>query len=475
MPEMNLRYIDQISSDIRQQKISFSHLAEDLIDHVCCDVESEMQRGLNFSEAYLKVKTKIGLRGLKEIQEETLYAVDTKYRKMKNIMKISGITGTVMLGFAAAFKIFHFPGTSILMTVGSLVLAFIFMPSALVVLWKETHSGKRLFLFISAFLTGATFILGILLKTQHLPAADILLSFSVLSAILLFLPTLLFSKLADNENINKRPLFIVAFIAMILYLVSFWFKMQHWPLATILMTLGSLILMVAVLPWYTWISWKGEEQVSSKFIFIVITIALFVMPGALVSLSVQQTYNEEFFVHQDQQRSIMNYRQNSNEKLLAAYKDSVQYNKMEQIHLKTTDLISQIDRIERKMIDLSEESPSAENPSTLVGSVKGNEIQYRYLKNPYNKYIVKFKLFPAAASRVEFDKSVMSYINFISENTSAEFSKSYEPVLNPSTYLPDENSYIGENILISGLHALMLFRNGVLLTENEAFKQILKH
>ncbi len=52
----------------------------------------------------------MGSRRLKEIQEETLYAVDTKYRFMKNTMKISGVAGTIMFGFAALFKIQHWPG-----------------------------------------------------------------------------------------------------------------------------------------------------------------------------------------------------------------------------------------------------------------------------------------------------------------------------------------------------------------------------
>ena len=86
MPELTLHHIDQISRDISRQEIVFSHLLHDLIDHVCCDVENEMQNGLSFSEAYRKVKQKMGSRRLKEIQEETLYLVDTKYRYMKNIL-----------------------------------------------------------------------------------------------------------------------------------------------------------------------------------------------------------------------------------------------------------------------------------------------------------------------------------------------------------------------------------------------------
>ncbi len=172
MPELSLHHIDQISHDISRQEITFSHLLEDLIDHVCCDVENEMQTGLNFSEAYQRVKQKMGPRRLKEIQEETLYAVDTKYRYMKNTMKISGycrhnhvwLCCNVQNSALARCR-------DTMMTLGALILAFVFLPSALSVLWKETHNRKRLFLFISAFLAGACFIAGTLFKIQHWPGA----------------------------------------------------------------------------------------------------------------------------------------------------------------------------------------------------------------------------------------------------------------------------------------------------------------
>ncbi len=152
MPELSIQNIERVTRDVKKQEIVFSHLFDELIDHICCDIEYEMQDGLTFYEAYNKVKQKMGSRRLKEIQEETLYAVDTKYRNMKNIMKISGIAGTVLFGLAALFKIQHWPLAGAMMTLGALILAFAFMPSALGVLWKETHSKNKLVLFISAFL-----------------------------------------------------------------------------------------------------------------------------------------------------------------------------------------------------------------------------------------------------------------------------------------------------------------------------------
>jgi len=198
MPELSPENIEQITRDIRNQEITFSHLADDLIDHVCCDVESEMNNGLDFREAYRKIRLKIGHRRLKEIQEETLYAIDTKYRYMKNTMKISGIAGTVLFGFAVLFKLQHWAGAGIMMTLGAFILAFVFMPSSLGVLWKETRSTGKLFLFISAFLAGMFFIIGILFKVQHWPGAGTILILAMLTGVLCLIPALL----VNSHRIN---------------------------------------------------------------------------------------------------------------------------------------------------------------------------------------------------------------------------------------------------------------------------------
>jgi hypothetical protein len=478
MPELTLHDIDQISHDVRRQEITFSHLLDELIDHVCCDVEYEMKKGKSFSEAYLSVKRQMGPRRLKEIQEETLYAVDTKYRKMKNTMKISGIAGSVLLGFAAVFKILHYPGAGVLLTLGATLLALLFMPSALVVLWKETHSRKRLFLFVSAFLAGSTFIAGILFKIQHWPSANILLSLAVLFAILLFLPSLLIGKLSDNENINKRPVYITGFIAMIIYIGGFWFKMMHWPFAGFLIIIGSVMLLMVVLPWYTWKTWKDETQVSTKFIFMILTLLAFLMPGALVNQgSTQKMYDEEFFVQMDQQRAMVSYRETSEESLLNLFKDSVQYKRMAKIYSERMKLFSHIDQLEAMMVKMAEGKSGvpAENPEQISVNEGKMSIQYRKLSDSFNRESVPALLIPGTVSRKELDVSLAQYRDSLSVIISAEWIKKFESLLNSSLYLPGEDTDYGEFALINGLHALTLLKDGILISESEAFRYITRH
>jgi hypothetical protein len=464
MPDLSIQNIERISSYVKKQEITFSHLLDDLIDHICCDVESEMQNGLTFSEAYTKVKQKIGKRRLKEIQEETLYTVDTKYRNMKNTMKISGIIGTVLFGFAAMFKIMHWPGAGIMMTLGGLILAFIFLPSALGVLWKETHSRNRLFLFLSAFFAGMFFILAILFKVQHWPIAGILLSLALVSGILFFIPALIVNRFRDLDNKSKRPVYILGGFGIIFYATGLFFKIQHWPLATILMAAGLVILCIIVFPWYTWLSWKDESHIGSWFIFMVIGSLAIIIPGALFNLSLQYSYEDGFYPHQEQQQALQKYLYSSNSTVMSKYCDSLNYPKMEKIHSATTGLISLITNIQIKMVQESEGDPGvpAVADDQIIQTENGPEIQYRLLSRPFHPGPVSDFLMPGCSTREKLNTAILEYSNLISDLAPEGDVNKYESLLAPSVYLPAEITEKAGISLMSGLHSLELLKNSVL-------------
>ncbi len=469
MPELTLENIDQISHDIKQQEIIFSHLLDDLIDHVCCDVENEMQSGLNFIEAYQRVKQKMGSRRrLKEIQEETLYAVDTKYRQMKNTMKISGIVGTVLLGFAALFKIQHWPLAGAMLTLGAFTLAFVFMPSALGVLWKETHSRKRVFLFISAFFAGFFFIAGTLFKVQHWPGSGLMITLAALFGILFFVPALLADKLKDTEKKSKRPVYILGAIGVILYLAGMMFKIMHWPLATLLMVTGMLVLCIVVFPWFVWLTWKKDTSVSAHFIYMVIGMFVIVLPGALVSLSLQHSYEAGFFPHLERQQMIYNVKSDQNSQLLVQYQDSLIYPQMEQIHSRTVDLVSYITDIQVKMVQDAEGEPG--NPAIAKDQINDTEqgkiVLYTRLSDPFTKEPVKNYLLSGSESRQNLESEILKYSEFISGLHVAD-SQGYTSLIEASGNLTELLPGKTNLSMISGLHSLELMKNTLLFIESE--------
>jgi len=96
--------VEHIMKDVEQAEIHVSHLQHDLVDHLCCAVEEEIWEGHSFEESYRKVRRKIGLGDLKQIQKDTLYLIDFKYRIMKTIVKIMGVLSLIMLAMASALQ-----------------------------------------------------------------------------------------------------------------------------------------------------------------------------------------------------------------------------------------------------------------------------------------------------------------------------------------------------------------------------------
>lgn len=381
-------------------------------------------------------------------------------------MKISGIAGTVMLGFSAILKIMHLPGAGHLLTLGALLLSFLFMPSALMVLWKETHSGKRLFLFISAFLAGAAYIMGSLFKIQHWPGSGLMISIFLITGILFFIPSLLLNKIREKENSSKVPVYITGAIALAIYLAGFGFKMMHWPLAGLLMTLSSLILVLIVFPWYIWSTWKDEEHISARFIFMVVATLTFIIPAALISFSVERSYEEPFFIQQEQQEALVEYRQNNNKALLDLYSDSLPYPAMEDLHVRTGRLIDIINGVEASMVQIAE-GASGKPSDKPVKSENRQKNGYRFLSQPFHQAPAKSVLLPGSNSRKELDTALTDYRDYLSSITGESRIGNYGPLLETETYLADRDL-----ALLPALHALYLLKNGVLITESAALRTI---
>jgi hypothetical protein len=475
MRELSLSDIDQIRRDVRAQEITFSHLADDLTDHICCDVEHVMQNGLSFAEAYKLVRLKMGSgRRLKEIQEETLFAVDTKYRKMKNMMKVSGIAGTVMLGFASLFKIMHWPMAGVFMTLGAVTLAFLFMPSALGVLWKESHSQKRLFLFISAFIAAMFFILGILFKVQHWPGAGIMISLAGVSAIFFLVPAFLQSTLSNPERKASRSVYIIGAIALMLCLTGFLFKMMHWPFAGILITLGLLVLFAVALPWYVITAYKNETFVRAEFIYIVVGSILILIPAALTVTNVHPRYETGYFANIARETAQFNNLAGTNSSFVAEYADSANSSRLQELHSMTVKVIGVINVIEAEMIALDEGEPGLpryDSPLALRAK-QGEAIDYGHLLNPFNPVPYREILAPGSPKRKDIENAVAEYSNYISQAFAAEVPPLTKSLTNASAFLPAEDGDESKVSMVTALHSLALMKNSVLTAENILLRKL---
>lgn len=288
MSELTIKNINIIIEEVSHAGITLSHLRDELIDHICCQVEGDMQQGLTFEDAYKKTKEVVGNKQLKKIQEDTLFLIDKKYRLMKKTMKVIGWISMSMITVGALFKIQHWPGAGLLLVFGFLFLGAIFFPSSLWVLKKESKLKGSLFIYLISMLGGIVLIFGILFKVQHYPGAGILLTIGFLSIALLLIPAILFSKLRDEGARNLHVTYIIGAIALILYIIGDLCKIQHWPGAGILLVVGAISLTTIFLPIYAMKVYKNAESVKAGFLFLCIGILFFNMFNLLLALNVSK-------------------------------------------------------------------------------------------------------------------------------------------------------------------------------------------
>jgi len=285
MFELTNKHLEFITADVSRSDVSYSHLKYDLIDHICCDLENEMSHGLPFEKAYETVKKKIGIHGLKQIQEDTLSLIDKKYRIMKNTMKIFGVVAPILMAFGALFKIEHWPGAGVLLTIGFFLLCFVFLPSAVYVSYREVSNRKKLVAHLSGFLAAFLFAASFLLKVQHWPGAPFLMFAASIISGLIFIPAFFINQLKECPK-NQRITYVFGFMGSLFYLIGFLFKFNHWPGASIAMFAGSLFLILVAFPLLVVTHYKNYEHVSSRYIFLTYAVVWFIVPTSLVSLSI---------------------------------------------------------------------------------------------------------------------------------------------------------------------------------------------
>lgn len=68
--------IDFIKDDVKKSEITFSHLEEELIDHLCCMVEELVNDGCTFEVAVEAMRKDVGMDSLKSIEIETIILIN---------------------------------------------------------------------------------------------------------------------------------------------------------------------------------------------------------------------------------------------------------------------------------------------------------------------------------------------------------------------------------------------------------------
>jgi hypothetical protein len=283
MYELNETEIEQISVDIERQGLTYTLLKNELLDHICCSIEEEMENGMTFNEAYRIVKMQIGGNRIRKIQDETLYLVNKKYRRMKKTMYVLGILIPILTGLGLVFKIQHWPGASALFTVGLISMSVVFLPVFAMVRIRDTRQQNEpvpLGFYITGMVAGILTILGSLMKLQHLPGAGVVITVGLASLALGVLPIYAVIKIR-HARANDKPVnvanYVIGVIAGILFIAGTIFKSMHWPGAGTVLTISWIAVAVFLLPLLILNILKQEENRLNNFLIILLGFSFIAM------------------------------------------------------------------------------------------------------------------------------------------------------------------------------------------------------
>lgn len=125
--ELTLAQIEFIQRDIHTKGIRFDDLSDSLLDHICCIIEQDPNT--DFDSAYKKSLLAFGENGLKTIQNQTIFLLILKRKIiMKKTMYLIGYIALFLSTTGLLFKLQHWPGAAIILTIGIALLNFGFLP-----------------------------------------------------------------------------------------------------------------------------------------------------------------------------------------------------------------------------------------------------------------------------------------------------------------------------------------------------------
>ncbi len=195
------KQIDFILDDIRRNGIELEDIQQNILDHVCCIIESELEENGDFEQFYATTISTFYRSSLAEIEEETkALLINKNYYKMRKTMFVSGTISASILMLGILFKFMHWPGASICLVVGITLFSLVFLPLIFTVRVKEKQHLKDKLVLATGSLIAILISMAIMFKIQHWPGANMmgLLSLSIMG--LVYIPLYFFSGIKNPDS-----------------------------------------------------------------------------------------------------------------------------------------------------------------------------------------------------------------------------------------------------------------------------------
>ncbi len=118
---------------------------------------------------------------------------------MKKTIYFIALITTFFIVFGSLFKIMHWPGAAVMITIGSFSFAFLFIPLIILKKFKEDSFLKDQIIYSLGIILGTVLGLGFIFKIMHWPMASALMLSSIILFNFLFVPVYFVSRYKREE------------------------------------------------------------------------------------------------------------------------------------------------------------------------------------------------------------------------------------------------------------------------------------
>jgi hypothetical protein len=130
--ELTKEQVDRIEMYVIQSRVTMSSLRDDLIDHLCCAVETRLAHENEFEKSFEEALAELAPAGLYQIEENTEFLLHPNKVIMKKLTYFIGLAATISMSMGLMLKILHMPGGEQFVNYGFFAFAGIFMPAIVV-------------------------------------------------------------------------------------------------------------------------------------------------------------------------------------------------------------------------------------------------------------------------------------------------------------------------------------------------------
>ncbi|WP_299213920.1 hypothetical protein [uncultured Aquimarina sp.] len=187
---------ERIKDFVNKQGLTIPALRDDILDHLCCVVESELKAGKTFDQSLQDAISELAPNGLIDLERKTFFLLNSKrIIMMKKLMYFIGFVGALTLTTGITFKLLWYPGANKLFIIGFLLLLLVFVPMLAFDRYKVAIAktlSERLKIILGC-ISGVIVGLSGLFKLMHWMGAEVLLLAGAFIFAIGYLPFLFFT------------------------------------------------------------------------------------------------------------------------------------------------------------------------------------------------------------------------------------------------------------------------------------------